>query len=390
MLDNLVSTTRSRPIGCQREMFDIPADVAYFNCASLAPLMKSAQEAGREALRLRAEPWRIGIEDWFEGVEERRALFAGLIGSEADGIALVPATSYGLATAAKNLTASEGQRVIVIGDDYPSNIYTWRAFSRRYGCVVHTVRRSVGGTWADAVIAAIDTRTAIVAVPNVHWTDGGLLDLVAIGEAARAHGARLVVDSSQSVGALPLDLDAVRPDFLVAVGYKWLLGPFGLGYLYVAPEHRGGSPLEENWIAREGAEDFARLTDYTDAYQGGSRRFDVGERTFFELTPVANAALRQLATWSVAGVAETLSAITGRIEAGAREVGVDVEEASRRGPHMLGLRLPDAARAAASEHFKKAGVSVGVRPGAVRVSPHVYTTDEDVDRLLAALAELVG
>ncbi len=373
-----------------RDLFDLPPDSAYFNCASLAPLMRSARAAGQTALERRAEPWRIGIDDWFEDVEERRALFAALIGADPDGVALVPSTSYGLGTAAKNLTAKAWQRVIVIADDYPSNVYTWRAFSRLHGCEVHTVERVPGGTWTDAVLAAIDERTAIVAVPNVHWTDGSLLDLVMIGEAARTVSARLVIDASQSVGAMPLDLSAVRPDFLVAVGYKWLLGPFGLGYLFVAPEHREGSPLEENWIAREGAEDFARLTDYTDAYQAGSRRFDVGERTFFEVTPVANAALRQLAEWTVDSVAATLGKITGRIESGARTLGVDVEGTAGRGPHMLGLRLPDATRAAAGEHFKKAGVSVGVRPGTVRISPHVYTTDEDVDRLLDALADLVA
>lgn len=372
-----------------RALFDLPPDIAYFNCASLAPLMRSARAAGQDALKRRAEPWRIGIDDWFADVEERRALFAALIGTDPDGIALVPSTSYGLATAAKNLSAKPGQRVIIIADDYPSNVYTWRVFSRCYSCEVDTVERVSGSTWTDAVLATIDERTAIVAVPNVHWTDGSLLDLVAIGEAARSVGARLVIDASQSVGAMPLDLSAVRPDFLVAVGYKWLLGPFGLGYLFVAPEHREGAPLEENWIAREGAEDFAHLTDYTNEYQAGSRRFDVGERTFFEITPVANAALRQLTDWTVGSVAATLGKITGRIETGARALGVDLEDAVGRGPHMLGLKLPEAARAAAGEHFKKAGVSVGVRPGAVRVSPHVYTTDEDIDRLLGALAKLV-
>lgn len=379
-----------RPIPPQRDRFDIPPDVAYFNNASLAPLMTSAQEAGREALARRAAPWRIGAGDWFEGVEERRALFARLIGADPDAIALVPATSYGLATAAKNLTARPEQRVLVLAGDYPSNVYTWRDFCRRHGCRLHTVEREPGASWTEALLAVIDDRAAIVAVPNVHWTDGSLVDLVAIGEAVRDMGGRLVVDASQSLGAMPLDLAAVRPDFLVAVGYKWLLGPFGLGYLYAAPEHRAGSPLEENWIARAGAENFGKLTDYTDAYQPGSRRFDVGERSFFELTPVANAALRQLNEWTVEAVAATLGTITDRIERGVRALGVDVEPAGRRGPHMLGLSLSDDVWAAAGDHFKRAGVWIGIRPGAVRIAPHLYTTDDDVERLLTALADLVA
>lgn len=376
-------------IPCQRHLFDIPPDVSYFNNASLAPLMKTAQEAGREALATRSAPWRIGADDWFSEVEDRRTLFAGLIGADPDAVALVPATSYGLATAAKNLSARRDQRVLIIADDYPSNVYTWRAFCQQHGCELVTVTREPGAAWTDGVLAATDERAAIVAVPNVHWTDGSLLDLIAISRAVREAGGKLIVDASQSLGAMPLDLDTVRPDFLVAVGYKWLLGPFGLGYLYVAPEHRDGSPLEENWIARKGAEDFGRLTHYTNAYQPGSRRFDVGERSLFEVTPVASAALRQLNEWTVDAVAATLGAITGRIEQGARALGVDVEPAGRRAPHMLGLRLPHHKWAEAGDHFKRAGVSVGIRPGTVRIAPHLYTTDEDVERLLAALTDLL-
>jgi selenocysteine lyase/cysteine desulfurase len=376
-------------IPCQRHLFDIPPDVSYFNNGSLAPLLKTAQEAARDALATRSAPWRIGADDWFSGVEERRTLFAGLIGGDPNAVALVPATSYGLATAAKNLSARPDQRVLIIADDYPSNVYTWRTFCHRHGCELVTVTREPGAAWTDGVLAAIDERAAIVAVPNVHWTDGSLLDLVAISRAVRAAGGKLIVDASQSLGAMPLDLAAVRPDFLVAVGYKWLLGPFGLGYLYVAPEHRDGSPLEENWIAREGADDFGRLTHYTNVYQPGSRRFDVGERSLFEVTPMASAALRQLNEWTVDAVAATLGPITGRIEQGARALGVDVESAGRRAPHMLGLRLPHDKWAKAGDHFKRAGVTVGIRPGTVRIAPHLYTTDEDVERLLAALTDLL-
>ena len=110
----------------------------------------------------------------------------------------------------------------------------------------------------------------------MHWTDGSLIDLAAVSARAQDVGARLVIDGSQSIGAMPLDVGALQPDFVVTVGYKWLLGPFGLGYLYVAEQHRNGEPIEHNWIVRSGSEDFARLIDYRDTYQPGARRFDVG------------------------------------------------------------------------------------------------------------------
>jgi selenocysteine lyase/cysteine desulfurase len=380
-----MAAQHSEIIGCQRALFDIPDDLAYFNCASLAPLMRSAQKAGEEAIKRRAEPWRIAAEDWFSDVEKRRSLFAELIGADVDGVALVPATSYGLATAAKNLSADSGEQVLVIAEDYPSNIYTWRAFTRRTGSELVTVARTPGRTWTEAVLSHLNKGTAIVAIPNVHWTDGTLLDLRAIGNAARAIGAKLVIDASQSLGAVPFDVESIRPAFLVAVGYKWLLGPFGLGYLYVAPEYRQWSPLEENWIVRNGAEDFARLVDYTDQYARGSRRFDVGERTAFECTPMANACLRQILSWGVPNIAATLKRMTARIEQEAPTLGMEIPPSIQRGPHMLGLRLPANALKRAREQMKKSNVYVGIRSDSMRISPHLYTNENDVDRLIEAL-----
>lgn len=259
-----------------RDLFDIPADLAYFNCAAVGPLPRAAQAEIEAAARRRMHPWTITNADWLDSVEERRALFAGLAGADPDAIALVPAASYGIAVAARNLAAKPGQRVLILADDFPSDVYTWRRFAARTGCDILTVARKREESWTDAVLAALDERVAIVAIPNVHWTDGALIDLARVGARAREVGAALVVDASQSFGAMPLDLDAVRPDFLVAVGYKWLLGPLGLGYLYVAAAHRDGEPLEENWLSRVRSEDFARLVDYQEDYRPGARRFDMG------------------------------------------------------------------------------------------------------------------
>jgi selenocysteine lyase/cysteine desulfurase len=226
----------------------------------------------------------------------------------------------------------------------------------------------------------------VVAVLAVHWTDGALVDLDAVAARARAVGAAVVVDASQALGAMPLDLAAARPDFLVSVGYKWLLGPFGLGYLYVAPQRRDGVPLEENWISRLGSQDFSRLVDYQDRYQPGARRFDVGQRTHFETTPMAIAALRQLLDWEVPRVAATLRQTTDRIEEQVRALGLGLTSPDR-GPHLLGIRLPAPARQRVAAALTRAGVFAGLRGKSLRVSPHLWTTGEDVGRLVAALAD---
>ncbi|MFE3284338.1 aminotransferase class V-fold PLP-dependent enzyme, partial [Streptomyces sp. NPDC059233] len=245
------------PLAPARALFDIPDDIAYFNTASLAPTLRAGLRAGGAALKRRAQPWRIQAADWFDAAEERRGLFAALIGAGADDVALVPATSYGMAVAAANLDAAPGSRVLVLADEYPSGIYTWWRFTERTGARMLTVRREAGQTWTEAVLAVLDETVAVVSVPQVHWTDGTWLELERVAPAARAVGAALVVDASQSAGAVPLDVAVLRPDFLVTVGYKWLLGPFGLGYLYVSPARQDGRPLEENWILRQDAQDFA-------------------------------------------------------------------------------------------------------------------------------------
>jgi selenocysteine lyase/cysteine desulfurase len=375
-----------RPLPVQRELFDIPDDVAYFNCASLAPQLRASAEAAALALGRRARPWTITSADWFTGAEERRSLFARLAGVDPEGVALVPATSYGLAVAAANLTAGPGQRVLVLAEDYPSNRYTWQRFAGRTGADLVTVERKDGQTWGQAVLQALDERTAVVAVLATHWTDGGSVDLAAIGARAREAGAALVVDASQALGAMPLDLAAIRPDYLVTVGYKWLLGPFALGYLYVAEQHRDGVPLEENWISRLGSEDFGALVDYQDRYQPGARRFDVGQRTHFETTPMAVAALRQLLAWEVPRISATLGQVTGRIQREVEALGLPLTT-SDRVPHMVGIGLPDRARAAVAGALAEAGVFAGVRGSSLRVSPHLWSTDQDIQRLVDALTK---
>ena len=369
----------------ERELFEIPDDVAYLNCAYMAPQLRAVTAAGLDAVRGKATPWAVSPADFFTCSEMLRSEFAALVGATADAIALVPSASYGLATAAANLPIGDGRTVVILEGEFPSNVYIWRECARtQHGSVV-TVPRPSDDDWTTALLATIDERTAIVAVPQCHWTDGSLVDLARVGEAARAVGAALVVDATQSLGAMPLDLAAVRPDFLVAAGYKWLLGPYSLGYLYVDESRRDGRPLEHNWIARAGSDDFARLVDYADEFAPGARRFDVGERSNFVLVPMALAALQQLASWTVPVVAATIGALTERVATGASSLGYRASPARLRGPHMLGLRAVSGVPPGLGARLAGERVHVSVRGDSIRVSPHVYNTTEDVDRLLAAL-----
>jgi len=376
----------AEPLGDERGKFEIDEDVAYFNTAALSPLLRSVRAAGDEALARRGKPWTTTSADWFTDSEALRARFAQLAGATADEIALVPATSYGLAVVARNLDARPGDRVLVLDGEFPSNYYTWRRFAERTGAELHVVEREPGQTWTESILAAVDERVAVASVPNVHWTNGAVVDLPRIGAALRAAGSAFVVDASQSLGAMPLDVAELRPDALVAVGYKWLLGPYSLGYLYLDPRLHGGEPLEENWILRAGSDDFASLVDYRDDYLPGARRFDVGERTSFQLTPMALAAVEQILEWTVPRVAATLRRRTDEIAAGAEALGLTAPPPEMRASHLVGLELPrDAARRLAAT-LSAARVIASVRGSSLRIAPHLHNSDADVERLLAAVA----
>lgn len=371
-------------ISCQRPLFDIPDDVAYFDCAKMSPLLRSAVEAGQQGLARKARPWAISAPDFFDESERVRALFARLIGAGTDDIAIIPSVSYGLATVAANIAVEPGQTIVLLAEDFPSTALTVMDLARRSGARLVTVERPEDGNWTPALLAAIDEATALVCSPHVHWTDGGRIDLVAVGKKCRAVGAALVLDTTQSLGALPLDLAAIDPDFMVATAYKWLLGPYSIGFLYAAPRRQDGRAIEQSWIARKGSHDFRRLLPYQEAYEQGARRFDMGERSNFALLPAAGAAIEQMLAWGVADIAETLGLMTGRIAARLGDR-VDAVPAAWRGPHFLSVRfrapLPDDI----GERLAAANVHVSLRGDRMRITPHLYNNDADMERLLAKL-----
>ena len=372
-------------IPCQRHLFDLPEDVAYLNCAYMSPLLRAAVEAGQAAAARKARPWTIRPEDFFGQSERARSLFAELVGARADDVAIVPSASYGLAVAAANLPCPEGARILLLAEQFPSNVYAWRELAGRAGAELLTVPRPADGDWTRAVLESLDERVAIAALPHCHWTDGGLLDLAAVGARCRETGSALVLDLTQSLGAWPLDLAAVQPDFLACAGYKWLLGPYSLGYLYVAPRHQGGQPLEHNWIARRESEEFSRLIDYQDGYQPGARRFDMGERSNFALLPVSIAGLEQLLAWGVERIARTLAHRTAEIAARAAALGLSAAPAHLRAGHFLGLRFPGGLPEALPERLSREQVHVSLRGDSLRVTPHLYNHQQDLERLFGVL-----
>ncbi len=374
-------------IESQRHLFDIPDDVAYLNCAYMSPLMNAVREAGELGVNRKAHPWLITPRDFFTETEQARTLFADIVNATTDDIAIIPAVSYGIGLAVNNLPLSRGQKIVVLEDQFPSNVYPWREAAAESGAELVTVRRPDDDDWTQAVVDIIDANTAVVATPHCHWVDGALLDLESIGGRAREVGAALVVDLTQSAGALPFDVQRIEPDFAIAAAYKWLLGPYTLGFCYVAPRWQTGKPLEYNWITRQGSEDFARLVDYRDAYDTGARRFDMGERSSFHLMPMAAAALKQIGEWGIESIAATLREKTAAIIERGKHFGLSALDDDKRADHYLGLRFDRPPPGDLVQRLSERGVYVSVRGDAMRVTPHLYNTERDIEHLFEALRE---
>lgn len=371
----------------QRHHFDIPRDVCYLNAAYMTPLTKAQEAAGRDAIKQSMQPWTTGASDFFPVVEDIRTLSAGIMNAAPDDIAIIPSVSYGVATAARNLPFTAGQKILVLEAQFPSNIYEWRQLVQEKGGEIVTVPTPADDDLTSAVLDVLENggeQIAIAALPHVHWSSGAKLDLVAISRACKRCGTRLVLDLTQSIGAMPFDAAAVDPDFAIAGGYKWMMGPYSMGAMYVAPRWQAGLPLEQNWIAREGSENFAGLVNYRDGYQAGARRFDVGERSNFILAPIYRQGLKHLLGWGVDNIADTLSALNLRLADMAREHGLRPVAASHRGPHLLGVHVGTRGEALLTALADK-GVVASVRGSMLRVAPHLWIDPQDEERFRSAL-----
>ena len=378
-------------IVCQRENFRVQTDVHYLNCAYMSPLLKRVERVGVDSVRMKSAPWRIGVDMFYEPLEKLRGRFGRLINAPADHVALIPAVSYGIAIAANATELRRGQNVVIPGEEFPSTVYAWRERCRAVGADVRMVERPAnpknqGTAWNQRLLESIDARTAAVALSSTHWTDGTVFDLHAIGARAREVGAMFIVDGTQSVGARAFDFSSVKPDMLVCAGYKWLMGPYSLGVAVLGERLLDAEPLEHNWIARENSEDFANLVSYRDEFQPGARRFDVGERSNFVLVPMLSEALEQVLEWSPAAVQEYCQRLGKQLEsllAGSR---FRMTAASERADHLFGIRgVERAAMPSIEKELEQRNVYVSLRGDAIRVSPHLYNDQADIEALAEAL-----
>lgn len=370
---------------CQKELFDIPDGVTYLNAAYMGPLLKKSADIGEKTLRKKMTPWAIPISDFFEPPNRFYELAAGLINANSSDIAIVPSVSYGVAIAANNLKVSDGQNIVVMSDQFPSNYYCWRELANKKNAQLKTVSWPVDDDWTSAILEAIDENTAIVATANAHWTNGSYIDLIEVGKKARACGAALVLDLTQTLGTMPFSVKDVDPDFMVVGSYKWLLGPYSFGFLYAAPRNQNGKPLEESWLSRKDAEDFARLVDYQDDYEEGARRYDMGEKSNFINVAIAIDALEFFQEKGVEAISVYIKTLTDYIAKRAKAIGLNVADDKYRVPNLIGINFKDGVPEKLPKILSDNNVFVSIRGNSIRIAPHVYNDIADVDRFFEVL-----
>ncbi len=366
-----------------RAEFDIPRDICYLNNAYMGPQPRRVVEAAKQGATRRSQPWTITPADFFEDVEALRAAFARLVGCSPENIAIVPSAGYGVSCAASNIPTRQGDVLLAMEDQFPSNYYAWRRRALADGAEFHIVGKEPGQSWAEALLEAIAMRGEEIAIATLeghHWASADFVDLGVVIPAVRDVGARVVLDLTQTIGAYPIDIDKLAPDFMVTAAYKWQFCPYGIAFLYVADRYLDGAPIEEPWMSRDGAQDFSRLADFTDEYQPGARRFDMSEKSSFSNVAGALAALQMLEEWGIDTISQSLAVTNARIATILESYGFETAPPDTRAPHFQGARLPATDPRTLAARLTENRVFASVRGDHLRVAPHLYTDDEDLAR----------
>ena len=343
-------------------------------------------------MKEKRNPFAISAQDFFTETDELRVEFARLINvSHPKRIVVIPSVSYGLANVVKNVRLQPNDKIILVAEQFPSNYYPWHRMTLDTKATLQIVMPpdtllSRGKKWNERILEAIDAHTKIVALGHVHWADGTRFDLEQIRRRTRDVGALLIIDGTQSVGAMPFDVQRIQPDALICAGYKWLMGPYSIGLAYYGEYFDGGIPVEESWINRLHSEDFTSLVNYESNYQPGSLRYEVGEHSNFILVPMMHEALKQINRWKPQEIQRHCQSISRGFIKDLRGAGFWVEEESQRGHHLFGIRFPKGfALEEVKARIKKRKISVSFRGDSMRVAPHVYNDASDFKRLFNAL-----
>lgn len=380
----LSGLTGTEPLSC-RASFDIPDSVAYLDTAARGPSPLLVLEAGLRVVRDGACPWSNDAHSLGSTVERLRQLAGQLIGAAPADMAVVGSVSHAMAVAARNMALPDGASVLRLAGDHPSSVLEWERLARRSGAKEIVVSRPSDGDWTNAILETLSRggadRPAVAVLPPLHWCDGALIDLDAIVPKLRECETALVVDATHAAGMLDLDVAVLKPAFVAFPSFKWLLGPYGLAFLYVAPDRQLGEPSDFNFYNSDVTENFGFA-----AFKDGARRFDRGERNDPVDVSMAIAGLDLLAGWPRAESRLHAKRMMSRLIEAIEGHGFGLS-AMHHAPHIAGLRhtVPSSVM---REELRKHNVFASDRAGCLRVSIHRHVIEDDVMRAASAMLEI--
>jgi len=375
---------------CQKSKFILSKKTTYLNCAYMSPMLKKVEKAGIKGVKKKRKPYQISTDDFFKNSELLKKTFSSIVDCKNHNrIAIIPSASYGLANVVNNISIKEKEEVILLEEQFPSNVYPWLSLKQKSNAKLVFIKRpntivDAGEKWNEKILKTITNKTKVVAIGNIHWACGTLFDLIAIRKKTREVGALLIIDGTQSIGALPFSIEKTQPDALICAGYKWLMGPYSIGLAYYGKYFDRGTPIEDNWINRRGSENFSGLINYSDNYGSFAARYNVGEQSNFILTPMLLAGLKQIENWGVENVQSYCrNLISNEIEK-VNKKKYWIENESYRANHLFGIKQLDN-KSNLIEKLKNKKISVSIRGDKIRVSPHVYNDKKEIKKLFECL-----
>jgi selenocysteine lyase/cysteine desulfurase len=385
-------SNRAEALASQQAMFSIPDDVSYLNCAYMSPLSNAVIAAGQKGLVAKARPYEIFSDHFFEPVDQLKKDFAKLIDCDNPGrVVIMPSASYGFSIVARNLPIQRGQNIVIVEEQFPSNVYCWRQLSKEQSVEIRTIAPTATNRardWNQRILEAIDEQTAMVSIGILHWADGTVFNLQEIRDRTNQVGAKLVLDGTQAIGAMPFSIASVDPDALICAAYKWLMGPYSIALGYFGPVFDSGRPLEENWINRVNSNDFAAQVGYQDAYRPYATRYDMGEKSNFILIPMLITAISEVGNWGTERIQSYCHSICKESLVQLQDQGFYLPPDDYRANHLFGIRPPEGYNwEPVKQALTEEKVYVSFRGSALRISPHVYNSKQDLNKLTDCLIQ---
>lgn len=375
---------------CQKTKFILSKKVTYLNCAYMSPMLKKVEKAGVKGIKQKRKPYHITPIDFFKTSDLVKKRFSSIIDCKNHNrIAIIPSASYGLANVVNNISIKEKDEIILLDEQFPSNVYPWLNLKERSKAKLVFIKRpdtliGSGKKWNEEILAAITNKTKVVAIGNIHWACGTLFDLIAIRKKTAEVGALLIIDGTQSIGALPLSIEKIQPDALICAGYKWLMGPYSIGVAYYGNYFDKGIPIEDNWINRRGSENFSGLINYSDKYGELASRYNVGEQSNFILLPMLLAGLNQIESWGVKNIQDYCKNLISEEIKKVNQKKYWIEKENYRANHLFGIKQLDN-KINLIEKLKSKKISVSIRGDKIRVSPHLYNDKREIKKLFECL-----